>query len=157
VFRCTWRRSSAYQEHTDSYASKTLCLPHSTYVCVPLSLCLCSYPFIYLQPKINILFINVLFSITSLLVTHTQPFYGSLDFVSDNLGELVPEETFTHSPIAVICYDPWYPPYSIYVPDSLFPQSLSSFLQSTSWRGTFHFIFRTFLRPIIVIFSCILM
>jgi len=28
---------------------------------------------------------------------HTQPFYGSLDFVSDNPGEPVPEETFTHS------------------------------------------------------------
>jgi len=28
--------------------------------------------------------------------THTQPFYGSLDFVRDNLGEPVPEETFTH-------------------------------------------------------------
>ena len=26
--------------------------------------------------------------------THTQPFYGSLDFGRDNLGELVPEETF---------------------------------------------------------------
>jgi len=29
--------------------------------------------------------------------THTQPFYGSLDFVRDNPGEPVPEETFTHS------------------------------------------------------------
>jgi len=30
--------------------------------------------------------------------THnTQPFYGSLDFVRDNLGEPVQEETFTHS------------------------------------------------------------
>jgi len=28
--------------------------------------------------------------------THTQPFYGSLDFVRDNPGEPVPEETFTH-------------------------------------------------------------
>jgi len=25
-----------------------------------------------------------------------QPFYGSLDFVRDNPGEPVPEETFTH-------------------------------------------------------------
>ena len=32
------------------------------------------------------------------LHTHsTQPFYGSMDFVWDNPGELVPEETFTHS------------------------------------------------------------
>jgi len=30
--------------------------------------------------------------------THTHnPFYNSLDFVRDNPGELVPEETFTHS------------------------------------------------------------
>ena len=28
---------------------------------------------------------------------HTQPFYGSLDFVRDNPGEPVPEETCTHS------------------------------------------------------------
>jgi len=28
---------------------------------------------------------------------HTQPFYGSLDFVRDNPGEPAPEETFTHS------------------------------------------------------------
>jgi len=29
--------------------------------------------------------------------THTQPFYGSMNFVWDNPGEPVPEETFTHS------------------------------------------------------------
>jgi len=28
--------------------------------------------------------------------THTQPFYGSVEFVRDNPGEPVPEETFTH-------------------------------------------------------------
>jgi len=28
--------------------------------------------------------------------THTQPFYGSMEFVRDNPGEPVPEETFTH-------------------------------------------------------------
>jgi len=28
--------------------------------------------------------------------THTQPLYSSLDFVQDNLGELVPEGTFRH-------------------------------------------------------------
>ena len=28
--------------------------------------------------------------------THTQPFYGSVEFVWDNPGEPVPEETFTH-------------------------------------------------------------
>jgi len=29
--------------------------------------------------------------------THTQPFYGSVEFVRDNPGEPVPKETFTHS------------------------------------------------------------
>jgi len=29
--------------------------------------------------------------------THTQPFYGSMDFVQGNPGEPVPEQTFTHS------------------------------------------------------------
>jgi len=29
--------------------------------------------------------------------THTQLFYGSVEFVQDNPGEPVPEETFTHS------------------------------------------------------------
>jgi len=29
--------------------------------------------------------------------THTQPFYGSMDFVRDNPDEPLPEETFTHS------------------------------------------------------------
>jgi len=33
-----------------------------------------------------------------------QPFYGSLDFVRDNMGEPVPEETFTHSHLSVIPY-----------------------------------------------------
>ena len=28
--------------------------------------------------------------------THTQPFYSSLDFVRDNLSEVVPEVTFCH-------------------------------------------------------------
>jgi len=28
--------------------------------------------------------------------THTQPFYGSVEFVQNNPGEPVPEETFTH-------------------------------------------------------------
>ena len=69
-----------------------------------------------------------------------QPFYGSLNFVWDNPGELVSEETFTHSPLlwssmiddhpsyaSSIYYNPWHPPCSIYVSDSLFAQSLSKF------------------------------
>ena len=70
--------------------------------------------------------------------THIQPFYGSLDFVRVNQGEPVPEETFTHSHLSwssvipyllppSITYDPGHPPCSIYVLDSLFPQSLSKF------------------------------
>jgi len=34
---------------------------------------------------------------TSAISTHTQLFYGSVDFVQDNLGEPVLEETFTDS------------------------------------------------------------
>jgi len=30
------------------------------------------------------------------ICTHTQPFYGSVEFVRDNLVEPVPEETFIH-------------------------------------------------------------
>ena len=30
------------------------------------------------------------------MYTHTQPFYGSVEFVRENPGEPVPEETFTH-------------------------------------------------------------
>jgi len=42
------------------------------------------------------------FSLSTLLLamlhthTHTQLFYGSVDFVRDNLGEPVPEGTFRH-------------------------------------------------------------
>ena len=71
--------------------------------------------------------------------THTQLFYGSLDFVWNNLGELVPElrrNIHPLTPIVVIShplsvsspyYNPWHPPGSVYVLDSLFPQSLSKF------------------------------
>jgi len=31
-----------------------------------------------------------------------HPFYGSVDFVRDNPGEPVPEETFTHSKFNII-------------------------------------------------------
>jgi len=33
--------------------------------------------------------------------THTQPFYGSVEFVRDNPGEPVPEETFTHNNLII--------------------------------------------------------
>ena len=35
-------------------------------------------------------------NLISLKHTHTQPFYGSVEFVRENPGEPVPEETFTH-------------------------------------------------------------
>jgi len=52
-----------------------------------------------------------------------------------------------------IYYDPWHPPYSIYVLESLFAQPLSSPLWFTSWSSTVHFILHTFLHPIIVFLS----
>jgi len=69
----------------------------------------------------------------SITHTHTtRPFYGSVEFVQDNLGELVPEETFTHytrrghqSSLSAfsIYYDTWHPPYSI----QFNPRALQSF------------------------------
>jgi len=47
--------------------------------------------------------------------THTQPFYGSLDFVWDNLGEPVPEETFTHSHLSWSSIIPYLLPPSIMI------------------------------------------
>jgi len=52
-----------------------------------------------------------------------------------------------------IFYDPRHPPCSIYVPGSLFPQSLSKFSLVYPWPGTLHFILHTFLHPIIVFFN----
>jgi len=81
------------------------------------------------------MFLNLLQYDTLLLQLH--PLDGSLDFVQHNLGEPVSEETFTHSHrswssiipylLSSIFYDPWHPPCSVYVPDSLFPQSFSKF------------------------------
>jgi len=92
--------------------------------------------------------------------THTHtPFYGSMDFVGDNLGEPVPEETFTHShlswsSIVPICF--------IHLLRSMvsslfnsrtrqtFPQSLSKFslVYLLAWHPPLH----TFLHPISVFF-----
>jgi len=47
------------------------------------------------------------------ITTHTEPFYGSLDFVWDNPGEPVPEETFTH----------WNLSWSSIVPHLLHPSN----------------------------------
>jgi len=96
--------------------------------------------------QIAILHLPLLFSTHTL--THTE-FYGSLNFVRDNLSEPVPEETFIHSPIVVIShplsassilYDPRHPPCSIYVPGSLLPQSLSKFalVYLLAWHPQLH-------------------
>jgi len=44
-----------------------------------------------------ILIVNYFTSTVKHTYTHTQPFYGSVEFVQNNPGEPVPEETFTHS------------------------------------------------------------
>ena len=67
--------------------------------------------------------------------THTQPFYDSLDFVQDNLGEPVPEETFTHSHPSWSSVIPYLLPPSVTIHGilsvqftcHLFPQSLLVF------------------------------
>jgi len=80
---------------------------------------------------------------SALTHTHTQPFYGSVEFVRDNPGEPVPEEIFTHythrshqSSLSAfsIYYDTWHPPYSIHALYSLFPQSLSKFSLVYLWQ-----------------------
>jgi len=91
---------------------------------------------------------------------HTQPFYGSLDFVRDNLGKPVPEETFSHSHLPCSSIITYLLPPSITIHGILsvqftclavfFHNLTGSFLWSTSWPGTLHFILHTFLHSIIV-------
>jgi len=91
--------------------------------------------------------------------THTQPFYGSLNFVWDILDEPLPEKTFTHHTYhshqsSLICF--FHLLFTIHgiLPVqftclAVFFQNLSpSFLWSTFWPGTLHFILHTFLHPI---------
>jgi len=82
--------------------------------------------------------------------TTLQPFYGSLDFVQDKPGEPVPEKNIhlltsvvvINHPVTAssIFYDPRHPPCSIYVPDSLFPQSPSKFslVNLLAWHPPLH-------------------
>jgi len=77
--------------------------------------------------------------------THTQPFYGSHDFVyGKTWWGSTRKNCFTkarHSEWQFMCL-------------TLFFHSLSpSLLWSTSWPGTLNFILHTFLHPIIVFFS----
>jgi len=78
--------------------------------------------------------------------THTQLFYGSLDSVRVNLGEPIPEGTFTHSHLSWSSIISYLLPPSITIHGVLsvqftclavFFHNLSpSFLWSTSWLGT---------------------
>ena len=83
-------------------------------------------------------------------VTHTQPFYSSLDFVRDNPGEPVPEETFTHSHLSWSSVIPYLLPPCFTIRGILsvqftclavfFPQSLSKFSLDylLAWHPPFH-------------------
>jgi len=91
--------------------------------------------------------------------THKQPF-STLEFVRDNPGKPVPEETFTHSRLSWLSVIPYLLPPSVMIHGILpvqfkcltvFFHNLSpSLLWSTSWPGTLHFILHTFLHQIIV-------
>ena len=62
--------------------------------------------------------------------THTQLFYGSVDYVRDNPGEPVPEETFTHSHLSWSSIIPYllHPSTTIHTASSLFnPHTWLSF------------------------------
>ena len=85
--------------------------------------------------------------------THTHDrFYGSLDFVRDNPGEPVPEETLTHSHPSSSSIIPYllHPLWSMASCLTIFYHNLSpSFLWSTSWPGniqshSIHFFTKSF-------------
>jgi len=61
--------------------------------------------------------------------THTQPFYGSLDFVPDNPGELVQEETFTHSHLS------WSSVIPCPLPPSITIHGWSSLFSLCAWQS----------------------
>jgi len=89
---------------------------------------------------------------------HTQPFYGSLDFVWDNPGEPVLEKTSTHSHLLCLSVVPYLLLPSIMIHGILpvqftcltvFFHNLSPrFFWSTSWPGTLHFILHTSLHSV---------
>jgi len=73
---------------------------------------------------------------SALRYTHTctQPFYGSLDIArTTRVSRYRKKQKPTHTHVVInhplsassICYNPWHPPGSIYVPGRLFPQSHS--------------------------------
>jgi len=99
---------------------------------------------------------------TPVLQLLLQPFYGSLDFVWGSPGEPVPEETFTHSHLSWSSIILYLLPPSVMIHvillvqftclTAFFHNFCPSFLWSTSWSGTLHFILHTFLHPVIVFF-----
>ena len=118
----------------------------------------------YLLSSLNInqsinQFINHNFHIQN---THKHNCFTALDFVWDNPGELVPEETFTHLHLSWSSVIPYLLPPSIMIHGILpvqltclrvFLHNLSpSFLWSTSWPDTLNFILHTFLHSITVFF-----
>jgi len=93
-------------------------------------------------------------------------FYGSMDFVRDNPGEPVPEETFTHSHLSWSSIVPYLLPPSTTVQSmasSLFNpcswQSYStislqfSLVYLLAWHPPLHRLPHSCLHPIIVFFS----
>jgi len=75
--------------------------------------------------------------------------FAALDFVRDNPGKPIPQETFTHSHPYVI--PPSFMIHGILLAQftclTIFFHNLSpSFLWSTSWPGTLHFLLNTFLH-----------
>ena len=102
---------------------------------------------------------NVTGHTTKFYYYYYKPLCGSLDFVWDNPGEPVPEETFTHSHLSWSSIIPYPLPSSITIHGILpvqfmcltvFFHNLSPHvLRSTSWPGTLHFILHTFLHPIV--------
>ena len=63
-----------------------------------------------------------------------------------------PTHNYCNHQSSLIClmYDPLHPPCSIHVLTVFFHNLSPSFLWSTYWPGTLHFILHTFLHPIIV-------
>jgi len=70
--------------------------------------------------------------------THTQPFYGCLDFVRDNPDELVPEETFTHSHLSWSSIIPYLLPPSITIHGILSVQFTCLTVYLLAWHPILH-------------------
>jgi len=91
--------------------------------------------------------------------THREPFYDSVEFVRYNPGEPVPEETFTHSHLLWSSIVPYLlqPSNTIHgiltvqftCLTGFFHNLFPSFLWSTSWPGTLHFILHNFFTQLL--------